>query len=122
VKIRLPLIVALLAALGLPAVAQASLKRVTDHADAGSVKANGCQVTKAADHSLSVRCPAGHAAVISWGVLGPALPHVSVSSKHPCRYQPHVRDMGRFHGNDHVYKITQRVHHNTIVSMTATFG
>ena len=121
-KMRLAL-AALVALLSVPATAEAVTERVvTDPADSGSIRANGCEVTKNRDHSVTVNCPVGHSAVLSWSVIGSTEPHAAISSAQPCRYQPTVRDLGRFHASDHLYRITQRVHHNVVISMEATFG
>jgi hypothetical protein len=125
-KVRLPvalLLAALAAALSVPGVAYGYIHRTTPHGDDATVTANGCKVTKNTDHSITVACPAGDWAKLTWRVIGQAQPHASVDCQpHACFHRPAVRRLGRLHANDYIYRVTELIHHNRLVSMTAAFG
>jgi hypothetical protein len=125
-KFRLPvalLLAALPAALSVPGVAYGSIHRVTLHGDDATVTANGCRVTKNADHSITFACPAGHWAKLTWNVIGQTQPRAAVDCQpQACFHLPAVREVGRLHANDNIYRVTELIHHNRLVSMTATFG
>jgi hypothetical protein len=123
-KLKLPLLLALIASLLMVSAAQAMILRKTVNGAEATVQANGCTVTKRADHSLTVACPAGHWAKLTWTMIGPnAFTYAAVDCEpHACRYQPTVHKVARLHASDYVYSVTERVHHNRIVSMTTTWG
>jgi hypothetical protein len=114
--------VALAAALPVAAYATTTITRHGDKAV--SRHANGCQVIKNADHSVSVRCPVGVWTTLRWSFLGHGAATATVDClAHPCRYTPTVVNTGNsglasFDG----YVVSERVHHNRIVSMTATLN
>jgi hypothetical protein len=122
-RLKITLLVALVAALSVPGVAYGYIHRTTMHGDDATVTANGCKVTRNADHSITVACPAGHWAKLTWNVVGQMQPYAAVDCQpHTCSHLPAVRNLGRLHAADYLYRVTELIHHNRLVSMTATFG
>jgi hypothetical protein len=118
---RLTLLLALLA-LAAPVAAYASTTVTRTGDNTYSVQANGCQVTKNADHSVTVHCSGSHYAALHWSFLGTSKPSVTVSAAHSLKYPLTLtRDQGRV-ANKSAYTVTQLVHDNTIYSVSATFG
>jgi hypothetical protein len=122
-RLRIAVLAVLVAALSLPVAAQAYIQRTTSPGDGATVKANGCNATRNADHSVTIACPPGHRAKLSWTLIGRMQPNVTVDCQpHACFYQPSVREVGHLHANNYIYSVTELVHHNRPVSMKAVFG
>lgn len=99
----------------------------TESGDQAQITADGCKITKNADHSVSVRCPSGHWATFTWTEVGrgPVSSTTVDCVLHACARAPQVADLGRIPGvggSLHAYSVTQQVHHNRIASMTITLS
>jgi hypothetical protein len=87
---------------------------LTQSASQATVHANGCQITHNADHSIGVKCPAGHWATLAWAF--PLNASLAGPGKVRCLDGACSESPGMAHANGKVY-VTQRVHHNTVASV-----
>jgi hypothetical protein len=117
---RLTLLLALLAlAAPVAAYAGASLSHPGDQASVA--QAGGCQVTRNADHSITVHCPAGHWAELHWSFRAHAATTATVTCReHRCRYTPTIKATRQDLLT--AYTVTERVHSNTITSAHLNLG